>query len=1121
MATKLRLTQEVRLGIVMYGGSSLCIYMNGVSQELLHLVRATAPTKPASESPSEVAPAAELESTEAVYRQLGQILRHRQPPKNEQPEEGDPVLTRFVVDIISGSSAGGINGVFLAKALANEQRLDQLEELWVQEGDLEALINDRRSKLEGVGLRKPPESLLNSQRMYRKLLDAVDEQDEKAAAAESRLVEELDLFVTTTDLRGLSLPIKLYDSVIYEPRYRNVFRLRYRTLPASGEPRNDFIQANNPLVAFVARCTSAFPFAFEPMMLEDIDEVLKGAPRYGRINIDDVGARSPRWAKFFPDYQVAGDDYGARAFSDGGDLDNKPFSYVVDHLAIRRSTVPVSRKLVYVEPDPADPALRPVDEGRPDLVASVLGAVTLPRAETIRDDLGRVRVRNQMAERMAEVTGAVERGLRLGRLPSTAGPRLPYAVYQRLRVQQAADKLGLGIAEMLGYNEESDRSRAIRTLVRAWVETTYADPYDAQAESGDFTTDRFLQGFDLPHLLRRINFVQRRADALICLDDRAADLLEMVGRPAPANEGDAEAFRQALVDAKRDLNEVYVGLRSFWRVLWQDEDLERGVRAVGVTPHQLDAILISASPERALYQVKVGGEGGEGDVIDFSGSRVGDGPNPRSIGQLSFTVSREGVPAPSSRTVLAGQRVGLDAGDVVTIALPLTDRVILDFSSVSAGTSVQPLGTDGQPVGPTVTAPAPSGSLEVLGEGIRQLVMTGPPREMRLRDRVDPIGRAHALIEVAELQAPMTSLARVIADKTTAAFRPAAARVTGSDGSGVRGILDPSGRSGWDQSARAALRFAFDHFDDYDVVLLPLLHTEGGEASHVDVVRISPDDATSLVDPQSGKRKLAGAELFHYGAFLNEDWRRNDIMWGRLDAAERLVTALLPPDNPLRRTLLRQAQLLIVAEELRKRPALGAGLDGVVTPARVLDHLATDFELPPGPGPEYSMRVAGRGVHVVGNILKGLSQGSAALTGAARLLARLGQIVWGVVEISVPGSLWRTVFRYWRHLLTLVAVFLIVAGAFLNQPGAVRLGWWTVAITLGLGLGTSLLGELFRGRRPRRLARLFAVLLVALVLVLTVIGGVRVTHAARDEVCDASWKWVRKATFFTCDTQAK
>src|SRR5439155_17514568 len=38
--------------------------------------------------------------------------------------------------------------------------------------------------------------------------------------------------------------------------------------------------------------------------------------------------------------------------------------------------------------------------------------------------------------------------------------------------------------------------------------------------------------------------------------------------------------------------------------------------------------------------------------------------------------------------------------------------------------------------------------------------------------------------------------------------------------------------------------------------------------------------------------KLAGVELAHFGAFLKRSWRANDWMWGRLDAAERLLLLL-------------------------------------------------------------------------------------------------------------------------------------------------------------------------------------------------------------------------------------
>ena len=38
--------------------------------------------------------------------------------------------------------------------------------------------------------------------------------------------------------------------------------------------------------------------------------------------------------------------------------------------------------------------------------------------------------------------------------------------------------------------------------------------------------------------------------------------------------------------------------------------------------------------------------------------------------------------------------------------------------------------------------------------------------------------------------------------------------------------------------------------------------------------------------------KLAGVELAHFGAFLKRSWRANDWMWGRVDAAERIVRLL-------------------------------------------------------------------------------------------------------------------------------------------------------------------------------------------------------------------------------------
>ena len=111
--------QEVRFALVLYGGASLAIYMYGIAEEFLHLVRSTAPAgvapRPASPGRS---PIPSAESTEAVYRKLGQMLPFGPAATGTRRR----VRTRFVVDVISGTSAGGINGVCLAKALANGRR---------------------------------------------------------------------------------------------------------------------------------------------------------------------------------------------------------------------------------------------------------------------------------------------------------------------------------------------------------------------------------------------------------------------------------------------------------------------------------------------------------------------------------------------------------------------------------------------------------------------------------------------------------------------------------------------------------------------------------------------------------------------------------------------------------------------------------------------------------------------------------------------------------------------------------------------------------------------------------------------------------------------------------------
>jgi patatin-related protein len=277
----------------MYGGVSLAIYINGVAQELYHLVRATG-TKTAEDNTRKyLFSDEELAGAGKVYRRLGEMLN-----------------SRFVVDLLSGTSAGGINAVFLAKSLANGETFEQLKQLWIQEGDIGILINDRESGLDKEGLKfsGEPASLLNSQRMYYKLLYALDTMNPDlpaaggAPAGRSPYVDELDLFVTATDIRGLIQKNRLAGGTTEEYRYKNVFRFRYATAEAAGgEDVNDFEAKNSPFLAFAARCTSAFPFAFEPMRLDDVKAVIE-APAFRNNYSYDPSL----WKGFYRDYLQTG-----------------------------------------------------------------------------------------------------------------------------------------------------------------------------------------------------------------------------------------------------------------------------------------------------------------------------------------------------------------------------------------------------------------------------------------------------------------------------------------------------------------------------------------------------------------------------------------------------------------------------------------------------------------------------------------------------------------------------------------------------------------------------------------------------------------------------------------------
>src|SRR6187401_1338761 len=107
--------KELRLALVCFGGVSLAVYMHGISKEILKLVRASRAlhglrdrTARAQARAADFFPIDDPEhDTETVYFDLLRAI-------------GGHVELRVIVDVIAGASAGGINGVMLARALAHD-----------------------------------------------------------------------------------------------------------------------------------------------------------------------------------------------------------------------------------------------------------------------------------------------------------------------------------------------------------------------------------------------------------------------------------------------------------------------------------------------------------------------------------------------------------------------------------------------------------------------------------------------------------------------------------------------------------------------------------------------------------------------------------------------------------------------------------------------------------------------------------------------------------------------------------------------------------------------------------------------------------------------------------------
>jgi len=388
-----RFDREVRLGVVLYGGVSLAVYIGGVVRELFDAVHGR-----------------------GVYGLLRELI-------------GSDVK----VDIISGTSAGGINGVLLAFALANNLELDELATLWREQGDLAKLMR-------GVGEPAPP-SLLDGAGYFQQKLDAALQSmlDRPNKQAKEPPVDAIDLFVTATDFRGqLGFVLDDLSDVIAIKDHRRVFQLKFR----KGRNINDLTPAANGkhvpewrrALATVCRATATFPGAFEPV----------------EVPADErEGSERALWHHWLHDWSASKSPHDF-VLVDGGVIDNKPFTHTLKAIYARTTEREVDRKLVFCEPDPEN--FDPPTSEIPDFGEVVVAAVsTLPGYETIADDL------QNLADHNARVASYQElvRNLSKLELPKQT-PEFRRDFYVRARIIGYSENL---LSEVIAARQTDARAR--------------------------------------------------------------------------------------------------------------------------------------------------------------------------------------------------------------------------------------------------------------------------------------------------------------------------------------------------------------------------------------------------------------------------------------------------------------------------------------------------------------------------------------------------------------------------------------------------------------------------------------------------------------------------------------
>ncbi|WP_157219790.1 patatin-like protein [Flavisphingomonas formosensis] len=554
--------KELRLALICYGGISLAVYMHGITKEIWRLAKASRSFHEGNNSST---------GTQGVYQSLLALI-----------EDKAGLRLRILTDIIAGASAGGINGVFLAQAIATGQSLEPLTAMWLDSADVDTLIDpdarpwSRFSKIwaapiawvatgkpGGAVERTVDETARDEVRaklssfvrarwfappfggtgFTELLLNALDAMAE-APAGPALLPEgqPLDLFVTVTDFHGHPERLQLHlprEAVETEHRL---------TISFTDDGRSPRTIGDAAELAFAARATASFPGAFPPFSVAELDRVLERRERSWPGRADFLKRILPR--------QFAAGMADRAVLIDGSVLANAPFRPAMEALRDRPARREVDRRFVYIDPKPGRQSIRfgghEDDETLPGFFRTIFGALSdIPREQPIRDNLESIARRSERIARMRRIVDAIrpEVETTIERLfghtfflDRPTASRLAvwrdkaqdaaarqagyaYASYGHLKLERVIEEIAILLCDLVGSDQNS--LPKLRDIVRRAAAAHGLDNDGAIAAGGaSAEAIAFFRAHDLGFRIRRLRFLARQIGEIEQAESCPLDLAE-------------------------------------------------------------------------------------------------------------------------------------------------------------------------------------------------------------------------------------------------------------------------------------------------------------------------------------------------------------------------------------------------------------------------------------------------------------------------------------------------------------------------------------------------------------------------------------------------------------------